>query len=94
MGRRMYKYADVEVEIEFDDVMEYITDHASDSEISEIIDELRDEIKSSREISTSPNGLDGSYIREEKMILLNLAANKYTLEELEKRLGGTKFDLI
>ena len=87
MGR-MYKNTDVDVEIEFDDVMEYITDHASDSEINSIrkeIDEIFEE--------ESDNGLDGSYIRQEKFTLLELAAKKYTLEELEQLLGN-KFDLM
>jgi hypothetical protein len=80
----MYKSVDVDIDIEFDDIMEYITDHASSSEISKI-----------RKIDAeeSDNGLTGSYIREEKITLLELAAKKYTLEELEQRLGN-KFDLM
>lgn len=87
MGR-MYKNVDVDIEIEFDDVMEYITDHASDSEINSIRKEIGEILS-----EESDNGLDGSYIREEKTILLDLAAKKYTLEELEQRLGN-KFDLM
>jgi hypothetical protein len=90
MGR-LYKNVDVDVEIDFDDVMEYITDHASDSEIVSIRKEI-DEIAAD-EKDRSNNGLEGSYIRGEKMALLELAANKYTLEELEQKLGN-KFDLI
>lgn len=84
---RMYKIIDVDIEIEFDDVMRYIVDHASDRERAiiqkevEIIDDSLD------------TGIEGSYIKEEKMILLELAAKKYTLEELEQKLG-TKFDLL
>ena len=84
---RMYKIIDVDIEIEFDDVMEYIVDYASDRELAiiqkeaEIIDDSLDA------------GIEGSYITEEKMILLELAAKKYTLEELEQKLG-TKFDLL
>ena len=88
---RMYKNADVEVEIEFDDVMEYITDYASDSELARIHKEIH-EIEA-EESEQSANGLEGSYVRSEKMILLELAAKKYTLEELEQKLGN-KFDLI
>lgn len=87
MGR-MYKNADVDVEIEFDDVMEYITDHASDSEISSIRKEIGEIFA-----EESDTGLDGSYIQQEKFTLLELAAKKYTLEELEQLLGN-KFDLM
>ena len=38
--RTMYKNTDVDIEIEFDDVMEYITDYASDSEIASIRKEI------------------------------------------------------
>ena len=89
---RMYKTADVEVEIEFDDVIEYITDHATDSEISLIRKEIDDsEIEESKHAAKS--ALEGTYVQGEKIILLNLAAKKYSLEELEQRLGN-KFDLI
>ncbi|CAB4175480.1 hypothetical protein UFOVP1247_178 [uncultured Caudovirales phage] len=84
----MYKNADVDVEIEFDDVMEYITDHASDSEISSIRKEIGEIFA-----EESDTGLDGSYIQQEKFTLLELAAKKYTLEELEQLLGN-KFDLM
>lgn len=82
----MYKNTDVE--IEFDDVIEYITDHASDSEITSIRKEIGEIFA-----EESDNGLDGSYIRQEKATLFELAAKKYTLEELEQRLGN-KFDLL
>jgi len=85
---RMYKNVDIDVEIEFDDIMEYINDHASDSELNSIRKEIGEIFA-----EESDNGLDGSYIRGEKIILLELAAKKYTLEELEQRLGN-KFDLI
>ncbi|CAB4175484.1 hypothetical protein UFOVP972_213 [uncultured Caudovirales phage] len=87
MGRRMTVYKEVDVEIEFDDVMDYITDYATEAEL----DDIREEIKLGDAIEFD-NGLDGSFIREEKLTLMNLAINKYTLEELEQRLG-TKFDL-
>ncbi len=88
MGRSLTIYKDVAVEIEFEDVMEYITDYATESEL----DDIREEIKLADSVEFD-NRIDGSYVREEKMILLTRAANKYTLEELEKRLGN-KFDLI
>jgi hypothetical protein len=84
----MYKNADVDIEIEFDDVMEYITEHASDSEISSIRKEIGEIFA-----EESDTGLDGSYIQQEKFTLLELAAKKYTLEELEQLLGN-KFDLM
>jgi hypothetical protein len=88
----MYKTADVEVEIEFDDVIEYITDHATDSEISSIRREIDDsEMEDAKHSSKSAP--EGTYVQGEKIILLNLAAKKYSLEELEQRLGN-KFDLI
>ena len=85
---RMYKNVDVDVEIDFDDVMEYINDHASDFEINSIRKEIGEIFA-----EESNTGLDGSYIRQEKFTLFELAAKKYTLEELEQRLGN-KFDLI
>jgi hypothetical protein len=84
----MYKNADVDIEIGFDDVMEYITEHASDSEISSIRKEIGEIFA-----EESDTGLDGSYIQQEKFTLLELAAKKYTLEELEQLLGN-KFDLM
>jgi hypothetical protein len=88
----MYKTADVEVEIEFDDVIEYITNHATDSEISSIRREIDDsEMEDAKHSSKSSP--EGTYVQGEKIILLNLAAKKYSLEELEQRLGN-KFDLI
>ena len=84
----MTVYKEVDVEIEFDDVMDYITDYATEAEL----DDIREEIKLGDAIEFD-NGLDGSFIREEKLTLMNLAINKYTLEELEQRLG-TKFDLL
>jgi hypothetical protein len=88
MGRSLTIYKDVAVEIEFEDVIEYITDYATESEL----DDIREEIKLADSVEFD-NRIDGSYVREEKMILLTRAANKYTLEELEQRLGN-KFDLI
>jgi hypothetical protein len=88
MGRSLTVIKDVTVEIEFEDVMDYIIDYATDSEIAEIREEV-----GNIDSSIFDTGIDGSYVREEKMLLLARAANKYTLEELEQRLGN-KFDLI
>jgi hypothetical protein len=91
MGRKSGRtmYVDKEVEFDFSDVMEYIEYYATESELDEILEE----VGSSPSIELKANGSDGSYVRGEKEILLSLAANKYTLEELEQKLG-TKFDLI
>ena len=88
MGRSLTVYKEVGVDIEFEDVMDYITDYATKSEL----DEIREEVSIS-EPNSIDKGLEGSFIRNEKMTLLNLAINKYTLEELEQRLGN-KFDLM
>lgn len=84
---RMYKDVDVEVEIGLSDVLDYITDYASDDEIQQIC-----KVIGPFQVSDLTE-LDSSYIQEEKMILLNRAMSKYTLEELEKKLGN-KWDLI
>jgi len=84
---RMYKDVDVEVEIDLSDVLDYITDYASDDEIKQIC-----KVIGPFQVSDLTE-LDSSYIQEEKMILLNRAMAKYTLEELEKKLGN-KWDLI
>lgn len=88
---RMYKDVDVEVEIEFDDVMEYITDYATTKQINLIRAEIGEIL--AEESNSRSNALEGSYVVSEKAILLNLAAKKYTLEELEQKLGN-KFDLL
>ena len=88
-GRTMY--VDKEIEIDIDDVFEYISSYATDSQLKDILSEI--ETRVSVPLLINLNDFEGSYIREEKQILLNLAAKKYSLEELEKRLGN-KFDLI
>ena len=89
-NRSLYKETEVEVEIEFNDVMEYIEDYATSREIEEVLDLIMDEGSKSIKI----NSLDGDYVREEKAILLSRAAAKFTLAELEEKLGGNKFDFI
>jgi hypothetical protein len=78
--------------IELEDVFEYI-DCASKSDINRIIrysEEHGGSVKSTNEFT---NQKDGTYHQSEKRELLNRAFNKYTLEELEHRLGS-KWDLI
>lgn len=92
-NRSFYKNVDVEVEveIEFEDVREYMEDYADDEERAEIA-EL---IKASRSNEfVAENNLDGDYIKDEKAVLLARASKKFTLQELEEKLGGTKFDFI
>lgn len=77
----MYKSesVDVDLEIEVSDVIEFIEDHASEKELEEIRKVV---------IGGSCRSLDEKMKDE----LLEVAARKYTLVELEQRLG-TKFDL-
>jgi hypothetical protein len=90
---RLYKTVEVdaEVEIKFNDVIEYIEDYATRAEIAEILETIRDEKVDN---FLEANKLDGDYLKEEKTILLSRAAKKFTLQELEEKLGGNKFDFI
>lgn len=71
---------DVDVTINVSDVIEFIEDHASDLELEQIKTALSVEKKRS---------LD-DVMKDE---LLEVAANKFTLAELEQKLGGNKFQL-
>lgn len=87
MGRsRSYKFVDVEVEIELDDVLDFIENAASDKDLIRLRKALNHEEPSS-------SGIEGSLHEEMKRELLELACNRFTLSELERRLG-TKFELI
>jgi hypothetical protein len=90
-NRSFYKDVDVEVEIEFEDVREYIEDYADAEELAEIAELIK--ASNSNEF-VAGNDLDGDYVKEEKAVLLARAAKKFTLQELEEKLGGTKFDFI
>ena len=89
--RSLYKTVDSEVEITFDDVMEYIEDYATADELKEIAEFMKEEPLSEMK---EDSGFDGSYIAEEKRTLLTGAAKKFTLQELEEKLGGNKFDFM
>lgn len=93
-GRPMYKETDVEVEIEYDDIIEYIDDYASEDELRDIAQAVADAGVSN--LATDglfeDRGMDGGYIRREKLELLSQAYHKFSLSELEERLG-TKFNL-
>ncbi len=90
-SRSFYKDVDVEVEIEFEDVREYIEDYADTEELAKIAELIK--ASNSNEF-VAGNDLDGDYVKEEKAVLLARAAKKFTLQELEEKLGGTKFDFI
>ena len=85
----MYKSesVDVDVEIELEDVIEFIEDYSTPKDRKQIINAL-----TGLELPIDTQ-LEGSMVKGMKTELLILAANKYSLEELEQRLG-TKFDLI
>ena len=79
------RYMDVEIEVDVSDVIEFIQDSATDSDLSEIVNALntinigRFEFKS----------LDGDLVKLQKLELLNRAFSKYSLLELEERLDPT-----
>jgi hypothetical protein len=93
-GRSMYKETDVEVEIGYDDIIEYIDDYASEDELLDIAQAVVDAGVSN--LATDglfeDRGMDGGYIRREKLELLSQVYHKFSLSELEERLG-TKFNL-
>jgi transposase len=78
--------------IEIDDVFEYI-DWASKSDIDRIIRHAEEHGGSVKNPNEFTNQKDGTYHQSEKRELLSRAFDKYTLEELEHRLGS-KWDLI
>jgi hypothetical protein len=87
MGSTMTKYetvdVDVEVEIDFEDVVEFIEDYATQKEKLELC----------RVLDLITEGLPNESLLDiMKNELLVLAAKRYSLEELEQRLGS-KFDL-
>jgi hypothetical protein len=78
--------------LELSDVFDYI-DWARQSDLDRIIryaEEHGGSVKKSNEFT---NQKEGTYHQSEKRELLNRAFDKYTLEELEHRLGS-KWDLI
>lgn len=82
----MYKTetVDVDVTIKISDVIEFIEDHASDLELEQIRDAVFNEMS-----VENTRSLD-DVMKEE---LLEVAAKKFTLAELEQKLGGNKFQL-
>ena len=87
-------YKEAEVEIDYDDIIEFIESYASDLELEEIAEVVAE--TSSKAVTSSlflDRGLDGGLVREQKLELLSAAYQKFSLQELEQRLG-TKFDLL
>ena len=80
-----YRYAKVDVEITCDDVINFI-DSASTKEIKRIRKAVDADF-------FNDTKMEGSLVREMKIELLSLAFDKFSLDELEKKLG-TKFDLM
>lgn len=90
----MYKEIDAEVEIYAEDVERYIRDYATDSELKEIARALSDATGTvSMKELFKDRGMDGGFIRNEKLELLSAAYHKFSLSELEQKLGN-KFDLM
>ena len=81
----------VEVEIEIDDVLSFIDNCATKSELQIITKRLMH--SDSKFGPFLDRGVEGTLVRDEKIELLSLAFEKFTLEQLEEKLG-TKFDLL
>lgn len=82
----------VDVEITVDEVVEFIEDYADRNDLEMI----KAAIKNAGWRLPNNNtfkSTDGTYIKDEKLQLLSKSFSRYTLEELEQRLGN-KFDLI
>jgi hypothetical protein len=94
-GKTFRKEVDADVEIDSDDIIEFIEDYASDSELCEIRRSLEHTLGTySGAISGifEYTGLEGTLVQDQKLELLNIAFKKYTLLELEERLGRA-FDI-
>lgn len=80
-------YKSVEVEIDIWDVEDYLDENKD--KWDHFIEYMGRTVYDETHLPTPKTLVD-----EEKMELLSLAFKKYTLEELEERLGGNKFDLM
>lgn len=78
--------------VELCDVEDFI-EEASPRELSRIIQYAKEHGGALSNRWPFHNQKDGTYVQDEKRELLEKAFNKYTLEELEHRLGS-KWDLI
>ena len=82
MRKTVSEYIDVDVDIDHDDVMDYIASYASDGELDEI-----------RELVMVPEKMVRiTLVDQMKNELLIKASRKFTLEELERKLGMTYMD--
>ena len=92
MGGRYIQWTECDVEINVDSVVDFIKDYADTDDLEIIKTAMRNVSFPVNEYVTFKS-TDGTYIKDEKLQLLSSAFKKYSLEELENRLG-TKFDLI
>jgi hypothetical protein len=77
------------MELTLAEIIEWIEQKASSSELSQIEQALGFSEYNERFVNNS----EGTYSKSEKIELLSRAFSKYSLAELEKRLG-TKWDLV
>jgi hypothetical protein len=92
MGGRFIQWTEVDVEIKVGSVVDFIENYADKDDLEIIKTAMRNVSFPVNEYVTFKS-TDGTYIKNEKLQLLSSAFKKYSLEELENRLG-TKFDLI
>ena len=76
MGRRFYKYAEVDVEVDFDDVVEYIDEYATKKEKAELIGILNQD-------SDNSILIENIYDLQKYNIVIDLYKN-LSLDQLEK----------
>lgn len=93
MGKHytLYKTVDADVEIEIYDIIEYIENCTDDSDLQLIRSAINS--SSAQDAPFSNSRMEGTLNYDMKMELLANACKKFTLEELEQRLGN-KFELI
>jgi hypothetical protein len=87
-NRIFTKDVEVEVEIYCEDVVEFIEDYATDHELQEINDRLVSVYPKGGVKSFEYSDHEGTLVQDSKFELLKKAALKYSLQELEERLGS------
>ena len=92
MGGRLTQWTEVDVDITVHEVVDFIENYADRNDLEMIKASMKNANFPSNTVGLF-NSNDGGYIRSEKLELLSRAFSKYTLEELEQKLGN-KFDLI
>ena len=95
IGRSFYKEETVEIEFDIDDVLEYIDDYATEEECKQIAQAATTGLTnfSGTGAVFEDNLIEGTFVQGLKTELLALAFKKFSLEELEARLGS-RFDLL